>query len=299
MTHSSEKLKGEIFVFMGGLLWAIFPILIVLSYNKIPALISLGWSSLFSALAFSLLISYKKSWYQLKNKDFWKYILYISFWNGLLFYSLYYLGLEKTTPGNAALIGLLEVLTSIIFFNIIKKEKIPNEHKIGGLFMLAGAVIVLSRNFSHLDSGDFLIFLATCCGPIGNFYQQKAMKITSSEVLLFSRYLISAPFIFLLAFMLHPGGSLGFTASSLWLLLINGIIVLGLSKIFWVEAIHRLTVTKAISLSSINPLLTMLFSWLILKQTPTTVQLLAFIPLCIGVALLTDNIKLKTYSLIN
>jgi drug/metabolite transporter (DMT)-like permease len=64
---------------------------------------------------------------------------------------------------------------------------------------------------------------------------------------------------------------------------------LGLSKLLWIEGIHRISVTKASALSSMSPLLTLLFAWLLLGNVPSIFQLVSFIPMFFGVLLLSQN----------
>ena len=74
-----------------------------------------------------------------------------------------------------------------------------------------------------------------------------------------------------------------------FLLLLNGVVIFGISKIFWVEGIHRMSVTKANALSSLNPFITLIFAWLLLKDAPTVWQLSALAPMILGVILLGIN----------
>ncbi len=62
--------------------------------------------------------------------------------------------------------------------------------------MVFGAVVVLIPNFSVLNAGDLFILLATIFVPIGNYLQQKATKISSTETILFLRSILAAPFLF-------------------------------------------------------------------------------------------------------
>ena len=78
-------------------------------------------------------------------------------------------------------------------------------------------------------------------------------------------------------------------------LLISGIFLFGVSKILWIESIHRISVTKANALESIAPLFTIIFAWIILQQQPTLWQALSFAPSFIGVLLLTNNLNFKGY----
>ncbi|MEK7133456.1 MAG: DMT family transporter [Patescibacteria group bacterium] len=289
----SEKRKGEWFIYSGILFGALFPIITVLSYAALPSLISLGWSTAFAAIFFGLIVSYKGTWHELRNPLLWKYGLYITLFISILFYGLFFIGLTKTLPGNAAIIALLEVFTSFLFFNVFREERISFEYKVGALLMIGGAVIVLVRGFSGVGIGDLLIVAATMCAPVGNFFQQKARDIASSETILFLRSILAVPVIFLLAFAFGQHASYGNVADSLFLLVVNGVLIFGLSKILWVEAIHRISVTKAQALSSITPLATLLLAWLLLRQAPNVWQLTAVLPLILGTLLLTDHLHLR------
>ena len=159
--------------------------------------------------------------------------------------------------------------------------------------MIMGALIVLGRNFSGINIGDFFILAATMCGPAGNFFQQKARQIASSEIIMFLRSLFSVPALFLLAFVLRESASLADIRASFIFLLINGALLLGLSKILWIEAIHRISVTKAVALNSLTPFLTLILAWLILGQQPNLWQISALVPLVLGVLFLTDTFAFK------
>ena len=159
--------------------------------------------------------------------------------------------------------------------------------------MVAGALIVLVRDFSGINTGDLFILAATLCAPIGNLFQQKAREVASGETIMFLRSALSVPFIFLLAFVFNERTSFGDVGIALPFLLINGIVVLGFSRILWIEAIHRIPVTKAQALASIAPLFTLLFAWLLLHQVPNVWQLSAVVPLILGTLLLTDHIKFR------
>lgn len=289
----TEKRKGEWFIFSATFIGAFFPIVTVLSFANIPPLISLGWSTAFAALFFGALVLYRKIWHELQNPTLWKYSFAIVLFIGVLVYGLFFLGLEKTTPGNAAIINLFAVCTAFLFFNAWRHERISFEYTIGAVLMVVGAIIVLVRDFSGINVGDVLILVAMCFTPFGNFYMQKAREIASSETIMFLRSTLSVPCIFLFAYILGEHASLNNVYAALPFLFINGGIILGLSKIFWIEGIYRMLVTKAEAFNSAGPFLTLLLAFLVLHQTPTIWQLTSLVPLIIGVLLLTDHLKLS------
>ena len=289
----TKERTGELFIFGEAIVWGLFPIVTVLSYKAVPSMVSLALSTLLSSIFFFVIVLYKKKLYELKNLLLWKYMLYIVFFIGILFYAFYYLGLTKTTPGNASIIALFEVYTSYLLFNLIRKEHFSFESKVGSVLMIFGAIIVLAPNFSSVNMGDFFVLIATFCAPIGNFFQQKAKNISSTETILFLRSIITTPFLLLLAYSFGQHLQISQIKESFLFLIINGLLLFGLSKILWLEGISRISVTKAIALNSIAPLFTLFIAWMVLHQIPTVWQITSLVPLFFGVLLLTDNLKLK------
>jgi drug/metabolite transporter (DMT)-like permease len=292
MDDAAEKRKGDWFVLSGTVLWSFFPIVTVLSYAKLPALVSLGWTTVFAAIFFGAVVLYRKRWREFRNPLLWKYIFFITLFVGVLYYGLYFLGLQRTTPGNASIIALFEVCTTFVLFNIVRKETISFAHICGAACMVVGALIVLAPNFSGINIGDFLVLAATFCSPFGNIYQRKARAIASSETIMFLRSMLSVLVIFLLAYALRIHAPLSDVRVALPFLLVNGILLFGVSKLFWIEAIHRISVTKAVALQSLAPFLTLLFAWMLLRENPSAWQLVSLVPFMLGTLLLTDQLKL-------
>src|SRR3989344_4296734 len=259
MMAISEQRKGELLIFFQALIWGMFPVITVLAYAEVLPLTALGVSTCFSSAFFDLVLTKRGKWREvLDSRAFWDVLLGTLFL-GILFYVLFFLGLKHTSPGNAGIIASTEVLFSFVFFHLWRRDSIPTSHIFGAVLMMLCAVIVLYPSFTHLRTGDFLFF----------------RSVVSGSVVLFFVYFTSGPSIF--------SGAKG----AFWVLLLNGVLVLGLGKVLWVEGIHRISVTKANALSMISPLLTLIYAWVLLNQSPTIWQLSAFVPLFFGTILLS------------
>jgi drug/metabolite transporter (DMT)-like permease len=286
----SETRKGDLAIFGEAIIWALFPIITILSYANIAPIASLAWSSVFLVVFFGFIIAARGKIGEIFIPGVWKFIPLITIFISILYYSLYYIGLKYTTAGDASIIALMELFFSYLFFNVWKKELLSARHTFGAMLMILGAVIILyPKQGLVFHGGDFLVLLATACAPIGNFYQQKLRKLVSSETIVFLRSLGAIPVFFILAAILKVNAPLAAIQKSFWFLALNGILILGISKLLWMEGIHRISVTKANALSSIAPLFTLIFAYFILHQAPTIWQLTAFIPLAGGLILLTEN----------
>lgn len=293
MQKEQEKRKGEILTLSNSLLWAFFPIITIFSYAVLPSLASLFWSTLFAVIFLAAVMTYRGKWRELKNPTLWKYSLWITLSIGVLFYGLYFLGLERTSAGNAAIITQFEVFTMFFLFHVLRGERMSLEYKFGSALMVLGALIVLGKDFTSFNAGDVLILIATFCSPLGNLYQQKARTFASSESIMFLRSFLSLPPVFAAAYFLYGAVPLGPFSDSLPLLLVNGVLFLGISKLVFIESIHRISVTKSIALGSVTPLLTLLLAWPLLGQAPNIWQLASLVPIFFGVLLLTDHLKFK------
>lgn len=285
-TQNKER-QGEIYIFFEVLLWSLFPVITILSYHDVIPLVSLAWSTLFATMLFGTLVFAKRKWHELKDTTALKDTLMATLIIGIGFYSLFFWGLQYTTAGNASIIAQTEVLFSFIFFHLIRKEPISQKHIFGTLLLVIGAMIILLPNLHTPNKGDILVLLAVLSAPLGNFFARRARTRVSSETIMFTRSIVSAVFFFGLIYIMHGTMYVAKVQNSLLFLLINGVLLLGLSKILWIEGIHRISVTKANALNSLGPLLTLLFAWFLLGENPRLLQLCAFIPMFIGVLLLS------------
>jgi len=281
--------QGEFFILLQALLWSLFPVITILSYDLLPPLISFGWSTLLAALFFGGVLTLRHRWGEIRDWSSLRDVLWAALFLGILYYGLVFFGLRYTSAGNASLIAATEMCFSFIFFHVWRKDFISPKHILGAIFMLIGVFIVLYPNTTRLHLGDLLILMATMIAPFGNYFQQKARDRVSSEMILFVRSTVSAPIVLLSACLLRERFSITDLQSSAGLILINGLLLMGFSKILWVEGIHRISVTKSNALASIAPPLTLLFAWLILHNIPTRFQLLSVVPILLGIALLSMN----------
>ncbi len=286
MKHTNTFI-GNLAIFGEASLWGLFPVITTISFSHVSPVTSLLITILFAALFLGLWLLASGRWRELLIKAAWPDILAAAFFLAVLYYGFYFLGLAHTTPNNAAIVALLEVLFSYLLFNIWRKEYFSTNSILGALLMVIGAAIILLPKVSTVHSGDFLVMAAATSAPFGNLFQQRARKKISSLTLIFARYFLALPFLFLLNYFFGGPPNWSQIYMALPALAVTGCALLGLAKIFWIEGIHRIPVTHAVALSSISVLFTLAFSYIFLHLPITLSQLLAGIPIFIGVLLLT------------
>ncbi|MBU0668242.1 DMT family transporter, partial [Patescibacteria group bacterium] len=284
--------QGELYIYAESLLWSLFPIFSIIAFASLPPLYTGAISTLIATGFFAFIMTIKKKWHELTIKSAWKDILLATLIVGILFYSLIFIGLQKTTAGSAGIILLMEVFFSMFILRIWNKEHLAKSNVYGSILMVIGAIIILFPGRINLNEGDAIILLATAIPPVGNYFAQQARAKVSSHTIMFVRSALSGIFILLLAMIFEPAPSSANLTTSFIFLLVNGLLLMGLSKVFWLESIHRIPITKALALHSISPAFTLTFAFFILGEIPTIWQILGLLPMILGVMFLTGyNLK--------
>lgn len=284
--NKSEERKGEIYMILVSVLEALFPIFSLFSIVLVGAIYSYLFSIIIAGIIFSTLVIYKKTFYEIKNPEARKDLLLTAFFINTLFV-LVFLGLQYTTAGNMAVIIFLQVLFAYLYFNVIGKEALSKMHTIGAVIMGIGAIDILLPESMELNKGDLIILLASALAPFANLYQKRARKFASAYSILAFRNVIAIPFIFIIAYMSETMPSIDNIVLASPYLLGIGVLVLGVSKVLYIEALHRIAITKISALLALIPLFTIVFAYLILDEVPSFRQLLGIIPIIIGGYLIT------------
>ena len=290
--HLDPIRKGEMYIFFEAALWGLFPVITILTYSQLPPLFSAGIGSLIAAVFFAGIVTTRGRWHQFGRTTPWKEILTASVLIGFFFYSFLFVGLKHTTAGNGSIVLLMEVFSSFVLLGfLLKHEPLIPVQMLGAACMVMGSLFILLPKASGWHSGDVLILIGTLFPPLGNRCIQQARLRISTECMMFVRSMVSGCLLLLLAWFTEPMPDGRTLHASLGFLLINGLLLLGYSKILWIEGIRFIPITKAISIASIAPLCTLIFASLFLHERVTTHQIFALIPMIAGVYLLTRRQK--------
>lgn len=282
-------MSGMFFILTSAVLWSLFPVLTTLSFYDLSPLWSATIGMFFSVLYFSFVLMFRGQWTTHVSRSCRNNIMKACLLIGVGYYAMVYIGISLTTPGNAAVIGLMEIFFSFLFISVIgKHEALTPMHVAGAVFMISGSLFILIPSATgSVHVGDIIIFVACMLPPLGNLAMQRARKEVSASFIMFWRALAGMFSFALLAVVWDGLPTVDAVLHAFPYLLMTGIGLLGFSKILWIEAIHRLPITQTISIGAIQPLLTMLFAFAILGDIPELAQLLSLPLLALGMILLT------------
>lgn len=289
----TQEREGELLMLGLAIIESWFPIFSIIAMSYVGALHTFTYSLLIALVFFILLMLKRDRFKELKNRVAYKDLLLTSFFITLLF-TLVFIGMRYTTAGNMAVIIFLQLLFSYLYFHVFGDEKIDSLHLIGAIIMGVGAMIVLFPEELIFNKGDLLILIAAAIAPIANLYQKRARKFCSSETILGFRTVIGLPFIALMAYIFEPSVSYMAFLSALPYILFIGTIIYVISKIMWIEALHRISITKVSAMMGLVPMMTLFFAYLFLDEVPELRQIVGIVPILIGGYLITKPLKEKS-----
>ncbi|MBN2826201.1 MAG: DMT family transporter [Campylobacterales bacterium] len=289
----SNERKGEWYMVLLALFESWFPIVIIFAYAYIEPIFAYAINGIIAAAFFVGVILYKKSFGEYRNRQGYRDLFLTAFYITLLFVFVF-VGLKFTSASNMAVILFMQLFFSFLYFNVIGSQPMNKIHLLGAVLMGVGAVVLLFPKELNFNIGDTLVLLAAMIAPIANYYQKRSRQYYSSHFILAFRYIVSLPFLLLLAFVFEPMPTYQALLLSLPYLLVSGLLVMGVSKIFWVEAIYLISITKASALAALSPVLTIFFAYLFLDEVPTLMQLIAIVPILVGGYMITRPLVSKS-----
>jgi drug/metabolite transporter (DMT)-like permease len=213
----------------------------------------------------------------------------MTFLIGICFYGLLFFGAHRTSPVNVALLSLLEIPFSMLLLRAHQSERLTLPQSCGSALMLVGAAWLLSPWNLRLNIGDMVIVGACLLPPLGNYFIKKARRLVASEIIMLVRSMVSGAALCAAALLLEGAPTYQDLAGGLPCVLLSGVLLMGISKILWTEAVHRIPIPKAVSSLALAPPLTVIISVALLGTYPTPTQIAALLPVCIGMLLIASR----------
>jgi len=289
MTMQEER-KGEIYMLLLSLIESWFPILSLFCIPLVGAIYSYTFAIVIATVIFLALVVYRKKVPELFQRNALKDLLLTTLFINLLFV-LVFIGLQYTTAGNMAVIIFLQLLFAYLYFNVFGSDRLSPMHTAGAVVMGVGALTVLIPDDLSFNRGDLIILIAAAIAPFANLYQKRARGYVSSETILAFRNVVALPVVFLLAYLSEPLPTKVNLIEAAPYILVIGLLVFGLAKVLWIEALHRISITKVSAMLALPPLFTLIFAYFILDEVPGIRQMLGIIPILIGGYLITKPTK--------
>lgn len=285
-----QQREGELLMLIFALFESWFPIVSIFAIASVGALYAYAFTATVATVIFFAIVLFRQKMREFLIRNAYRDLLLTTFFITSMF-SLIFIGLQYTTAGNAAVIIFMQLFFAYLYFNLFGHERLDSLHTFGAFAMGAGALIILFPENFTFNRGDLLVLVAAAIAPVANLFQKRAREYVSSETVLAFRNLLSLPFLFALAYLLETLPTPEGLQQAFIYLLINGALLMGISKLLWVEALHRISITKMSAMAALVPLFTLLFAYFALGEHPTLRQIVGVLPILIGGYLITRPVS--------
>jgi len=244
---------------------------------------------------------YKNGW---KAKSFnkvpWKYLFAIGFIGGGIAFLLFFSGLKMTTSGRAAFLQktLPLYVTPLAFFFL--KEKIGKKQVAALLLMLAGTVILSSSEitpsefWSNPHFGDMLVVAATMLWAVENTISRKAILLGESNFIVsFGRMFFGALLLFGISLLYGKIYLLLSLPLVQWIYILISSVALFAYMLSYYWSMKYINVSKAATILSFSPVITLLLGISFLKEPVLSFQLIGSF-IILAAAFLISRVKSET-----
>ncbi|MCK5106029.1 MAG: DMT family transporter [Elusimicrobiales bacterium] len=242
---------------------AFIPIIAFFAAGGISGALFVFFSSIVGFLIFIPWISKNNLWLKYFRRDLVFKLAGIGFFGGAIPTVLLIWALKYTTPSNVAILGQIEVIYSMFLATIFLKEKIKFKQVMGTILVLAGTLIILSKErFTFRWTGDLIALAIPVFYQIAHLLSKKLPKNTSHVFVASARALFSIiaiiPFFALGFFM--PVFHIEWTFKIIAVLIIWGVAITAFTNILWYRAIFNMDLSKATGIVLAYPVFTSVFS---------------------------------------
>lgn len=274
---------------------AFWPVLSILGGRFMNPFVFTAICTLCASVVFLGLMVVRRKLHELLIRDAWFPLFMTSLILVAILHPMIGLSMTYTTAGNAAIVMLIEVLYSFLFFGLILgQERYTPAALFGAACMVLGAVMLLFRGSFDPQLGDLMLLGVMALAPVGNWFQQKTRALISTETLLFVRSVIGASLALLISFFFVAPPSVHVLLSAWPFICANTLLVFVLARISWVESIARITVPHALTIRTLTPAFVIVIAFFILGEVPTWWQVAGFLPMAGGAWLILNKDFLRT-----
>lgn len=286
---SALERKGEIWILLQVMLFALFPLVVSFVTKIISPLLFAGVSMLLAGTVTFFYLLFTHQWKFLINRKTMMYMLLATLFIGVFPQIFIFIGASKTSAINVALLWQMEIFFTFLICSFWYGERITLQKMVGAFMILLGATVILYQRGLHMNIGDLLIILGTAFFPIGNILTKECLKLVSPSLILFVRSMLGGTLLFSLSMFFEriPANPIPIFQQYGWVFFVNGVLLMGISKLMWYKGLQYLDISKAISLGLSAPAFTLLYTFLFFQEIPSFFQGIGFILVMTGLFVIT------------
>ncbi|MBI4649246.1 MAG: DMT family transporter [Bacteroidia bacterium] len=242
-------------------------------FNYFTPLATIFFRSIIAAILLLCLSLFLKKFQKLKRQDL-KLFLLLGIFDPFGYFLFEGYGIKHSTPAIASvIISLIPVLLPV-FAYFFAKEKVTYMNIAGIVISFSGVLLVIIKedfSFASSPAGIFLLFLAVLTSVGFNLLLKKLLN--KYNILTIFTYLNIIGIIYFIPIFIfngfHDFTSAIYTYKSILLVFALAFFASTLSFLFYAKGIQKLGITVTNIFANLIPVISAIFSWLILNEQIT------------------------------
>ncbi len=270
MVHKNDKIKSIVYVLLCVISWAFIPVVSRFGQTSLDNYQFLFWSSILSfvVLFLSTIFSGKFKVFTTYHQHAWIQAVLLGFMGSFLYYLLLYYAYAHADGLEVIALQYTWPILIVIFSIFFLKEKVTNKSLLASILGFLGVLFVLTKgdfNQIHLDNiGVNLIVLSAA--SVFALFSVLSKKCNLEPITGTTIFFLSASVCSLTAMSLFSKFAVP-SVATLVPLIINGVIINGLSYIFWLKALSYSKASFIAPFVFLTPILASLLVILFFKET--------------------------------
>lgn len=265
----SNKVKSMLWVLACVMCWGLVPVVAKLGQSNLDNHQFLFWSSVVSFLSLFTITAVKGKLREYRRYTFgdWVYVFFLGLLGTYIYYLLLYLGYAKTAGMDVLVVQYTWPLMIGVFSIVILKEKRCVKRTLAIFLGFFGVVVVLTKgNFTAVTISNveviLLVFAGATCFALYSVLSKKVDKEPLSVVTMYFFAAVVASFLSMLYFSEFAIPS----QSDAWPIIVNGVLVNGVSYLFWIWALTLSSASFVAPFAFLSPILSAFYLVVIFNE---------------------------------
>jgi drug/metabolite transporter (DMT)-like permease len=199
---------------------------------------------------------------------------------------VYVAALAYTTPVNAVILAQVEVVYSAILSAVFLGEKPTLKQSLASALVIGGTALIVVHDLrSPRWRGDLMILASPWMYQVSHILSKKLPRDLDAWTLAGGRTLYGAVLMLpACAWALARGARWSWAPAALGMLALQGVLCCSANLVLWYVALRGLELAKATTIMLSYPALTLVFAWLLGRESIRAVQVLGLATTFAGAA---------------